>query len=311
MVIPCWNYHTREKMKIAYLIAAYTDPKQLHRLVEALYNDRNEFYIHIDKKSDITPFFEILGDRECVHFIKRIKDFWGGYSHLHVLDLLLENTVYKDYDRLVYISGLDYPIWSNDKMEQFYQENPRKQLLCGYNVTKSKVPLARTKIDRYACWDVYIKNEKLFNKTRKILNNILGHIPHPASFFVKGQEWDVFWGSDWWSLTADCAKYIYETYHQNPEIKKFFKYTFSPNELWVQTIAANSKYREEMDFTVNYSFNEVTVLEYLEYKDKIRVWKEEDFDDILKSGKMFIRKVTSESSGGLCNKIDKHRNHIV
>ena len=298
-----------DKMTIAYLIAAHTDPTQLGRLVNSLNNGKNDFYIHIDKKSNIAPFLCEMKDVDRVFFIpKRVKDYWGGFSHLCTLDHLLEEALKKKYDRLVYISGLDYPVWSNEKMEKFYRENPKQQLLCGYNITQCDNTLAQTKICHYAYWDIPIKNEKIFNKVRRKLNDILSYIPHPISFKVEGKWWDIYWGSDWWSLTNDCASYVYNTYHKYPEIKRFFRYTFSPNELWVQTIVANSPYHKEMEITDKYDFNIVTVLQHVEYTSKMKIWEEKDFQEIVDSGKMFVRKTTSDLSEKLCEKIDEYRN---
>lgn len=69
-------------MRIAYLIVAHTDPKQLKRLVDALNDDNNIFFIHIDRKTDIGPFLECidLTRYKNVHFIdKRISVYWGDF----------------------------------------------------------------------------------------------------------------------------------------------------------------------------------------------------------------------------------------
>ena len=73
-------------MKIAYLISAHTDAPQLARLIKALHTDA-EFFVHIDKKSDIRPFKAHMNAKN-VHFIgekdknspytgKRIDVRWG------------------------------------------------------------------------------------------------------------------------------------------------------------------------------------------------------------------------------------------
>lgn len=296
-------------MNIAYLIAAHTDPIQLERLVNSLDNGKNDFYIHVDKKSDQAEFVKLLGEREHVYFVKkRVKDYWGGLSHMMTLVALLDEAIIYPHDRLVYISGLDYPVWSNERMEQFYEQNPKRQLLCGYNLTHCKDTIAPKKINHFAWWDVPIKNEKLFNKVRRKLNDFLEYIPHATSFKVDGKEWEVFWGSDWWSMSYECAKYVIDTYHAHKEIYKFFKFTFCPSELWVQTIVANSPYRNEMNFTDQFDFNIVTELELINYSDKgMYIWQEKDFDTIVEADKMFIRKTTTAVSQGLYEKIDDYR----
>lgn len=296
-------------MKIAYLVAAHTDPKQLRRLVSALTGDNCDFYIHIDKKSDQKPFEDATAVFHNVKFVdKRIADYWGGHSHLLTLDHLLEEALAKKYDRLVYVSGLDYPVWSNREMEEFYLDNPDKEIVCAFNLTSGDDEIAIQKISHYAWWDVRIKHEKLFNKVRRKLNDFLAYIPHPTSFEIEGKKWDVFWGSDWWSLTYDAAKYVYETYHKHKVMQKYFKFCFCPSELWVQTILANSDvYKDRITYTTDFHLEAVTPLQHIDYRGPMRVWKEADFDEIVNSGKMFIRKTTSTESEGLQDKIDARR----
>ena len=72
-----------EKHKIAYMISAYTEPKSLQALVNALDMDDVDFYIHIDKKVEIAPFYKPLSNRKNVFFTKhREKVSWGGGHRL-------------------------------------------------------------------------------------------------------------------------------------------------------------------------------------------------------------------------------------
>lgn len=60
------------------MIAAHTDPKQLRKLVEALAGVGCDFYIHIDKKSSITPFVQQLKGMDVNFIKKRVSTNWGG-----------------------------------------------------------------------------------------------------------------------------------------------------------------------------------------------------------------------------------------
>ena len=62
-----------------------------------------------------------------------------------------------------------------------------------------------------------------------------------------------------------------------------------------------------MIFSDSYAFDTVTPLHFVEYRDKIRVWNENDFDYVMKSNKMFVRKVTSKESGEFVKMIDEYR----
>lgn len=48
----------------------------------------------------------------------------------------------------------------------------------------------------------------------------------------------------------------------------------------------------------------ITFTHYIEYRDGIKIFIEEDFDKLMNSGKMFCRKVYTGISDSLLNKID-------
>jgi len=54
-----------QRKKIAFLIAAHSDPPHLQRLVNAL-DAHAEFFIHIDKKQPIAPFTERINQPNVV-----------------------------------------------------------------------------------------------------------------------------------------------------------------------------------------------------------------------------------------------------
>ena len=68
--------------RIAYLISAYKDPLHLKRLCEVLsYNmSKVHFFIHIDKKVDITPFVNLVKGSNIHYVANRYWSNWGGKS---------------------------------------------------------------------------------------------------------------------------------------------------------------------------------------------------------------------------------------
>lgn len=65
-------------MKIAYLIAAHADPVQLKRLVVSLDEPYCDFYIHIDKKINISLFKSELHNLDIRFIENRVSTNWGG-----------------------------------------------------------------------------------------------------------------------------------------------------------------------------------------------------------------------------------------
>ena len=107
-------------VRIAFIINAHTDPEHLRRMTDALPASA-EFYVHVDAKSDIRAF-ESVTDNPRVHFTKkRINVMWGSLgvvdSQMMAVEEALESG--KGYDYFISASGLDYPLYSNDRIEAF------------------------------------------------------------------------------------------------------------------------------------------------------------------------------------------------
>lgn len=122
--------------KICYLILAYNDPENLYRLINRL-NDRADFYIHIDKKSEIKEFTTLFEDYPNVTFIKdRVKVYWGGFSIVQAELNLVETALSKNnsYMRYVLLSGSDYPIKDTKEIHRFFEQNKDTEFIRGINL---------------------------------------------------------------------------------------------------------------------------------------------------------------------------------
>src|SRR5580765_6877274 len=118
-------------MKMAFVIVAYKDPSQIERLIKKFSRPENDFYIHLDKKINISNFsyLEQLGQ---VYFIKsRVKVNWGGFGVtagiLNSLDEILKKG--KNYDFISVVSGQDYLIKPIDKFYSFLENNLGKNFI--------------------------------------------------------------------------------------------------------------------------------------------------------------------------------------
>lgn len=64
----------------AYLIICHNNFKILQMLLSAIDDDRNDIYIHVDKKAVDVPFEDIRGAvcHSPLTFIERVSVNWGG-----------------------------------------------------------------------------------------------------------------------------------------------------------------------------------------------------------------------------------------
>ena len=68
--------------KHAYLIMAHNDFETLKYLLSALDDDRNDIYLHVDKKTDNVDFEQISSrvKKAGLYIAPRHKIFWGHIS---------------------------------------------------------------------------------------------------------------------------------------------------------------------------------------------------------------------------------------
>lgn len=65
--------------KHAYLIMAHNQSELLKKLLTVLDNERNDIFLHVDKKSDLDlDDFSHCCKKSSIFFTDRINVYWGG-----------------------------------------------------------------------------------------------------------------------------------------------------------------------------------------------------------------------------------------
>ena len=303
-------------MNIAYLISAHTDAPQLKRLIEALHPDAH-FFVHIDKKSDLSMFTAII-QQDNVHFLpNRIDVRWGTILEVEYQMALIKAAI--DYpvafDRIFFLSGMDYPLWSNDHITSWLKEQGDKEILCGICMDTEAINKQQKELYQLSRPFFNISflgnlwNQRLSIICRKI-KAALG-MRKPLSFSVDGKQWKLYKGSAWWCISQNLATYIYNMYISKSEIRQYFMDSFGQAETLIQTIAFNS-------FSSNESERKklllaegeypglaaLTPLHFIIYEPIIKVMDETDYDTLMASERMFARKFMSGVSDKLVEKLN-------
>jgi len=113
-------------MEKAYIIMAHKNPGQLHRLIRRLNDGTSEFFIHIDKTAELFQFELVKEFDNIVHFFERVDSKWGGFGSVQASLNGLEavKNSQKKFDRILLLSGQDYPIKSNEYINNFFKNSP-------------------------------------------------------------------------------------------------------------------------------------------------------------------------------------------
>ena len=298
-------------MKLAFLISAHNDPKHLARLIKSL-PEESDKYVHIDKKAEICNFEQVKDLPHVWILDVRIDVMWGSFLQVAFQKALMEAALSsgEDYDYLITLSGLDYPLKSNSQMMDFFEQGRGKEFIQGMCMTDAGIDTKLYQEYRFLNnhpWRYGTLKSK-FRVSLRMITYALG-FRKPLRIRFDGMVYDLYKGSDWWAISSGLARYMLAFYQEHPAFVDYFKNSFSPNETIWQTIAFHSPYADRCILTKGPvdGLEQLTPLTYIEYGEEIKVFTEEDFGTLMDSGKLFFRKVMTGKSDKLMDMIDKYR----
>ncbi|MEI6265884.1 MAG: beta-1,6-N-acetylglucosaminyltransferase [Sphingobacteriia bacterium] len=276
-------------MRIAHLIITYTDPQQTYRMIQRMIDPDFDFYIHVDEKLPIISH-DFLTQLPNVYLIKnRIKVNWAGFSTIQAefnsIQEILDTKI--QYDFVTLLSGQDYPIATVAEMKSFYEARKGK-LLLKYRDFQNEWPEGMARVSRY-----YMDNFSFPGRyfVEKIMNVVL-----PKRKPLKGIK---FYGdSMFWSLSLDALNYMLEKVDRNKKIKRFYKFTWAPDEFLFQTEILSSPLASKV---INENCHYYQHAPNTAHPKWLGV---ADLDDILKSDRIFARKFSFDVDSEIFNQID-------
>lgn len=276
-------------MKHAYLIIAHNEFDLLKNLISVLDDERNDIYIHFDAKLKTLPDLSVAKSKLYV-LKKRINVCWADFSVVEA-EFVLLRAAYLNYHYAYYhlLSGVDLPLKSQDYIHDFFDKNTGKEFIdiCLYDVS--------AEMDRKMMrWHLFPKDFK--NVRRLVFITRL-----MRAMFVRIQEFmrikrnkhiDFRKGSQWVSITSDFTEYLLS---RENIIRKVYSHTFCSDEVVIQTECWNSKFRQRLyDYSPNYR-GHMRLIDW--QRGNPYVWRDEDYDELMHSDRIFARKFSSAYIG--------------
>lgn len=270
--------------KHAYLIMAHKQPELLNKLLRLLDNEKNDFYIHIDKKSnmDMTHIGKDVS-KSNIYFIDRISVNWGGYSQIQCEMNLLKSAVRRNYSYYHLLSGFDLPLKDSDYIYDFFESNKGKEFI---SFEKKDVPnIVKERVSLYYPLQEKVNRKNYFfygmNKVMIIVEKLL------KINRLKNTNLVIQKGANWFDITHDFAEYVVS---KEQEIKNMYKSTFCADEIFLQTLFVNSRFKNNLYYNV-YDDNPKQIMRYIDWnRGNPYVFRENDFNDLIESEFLFARK---------------------
>lgn len=277
--------------KHAYCIIAHNEPVLLEILVRMIDDARNDIYILLDSKVQRGIFERVKANHSALRFVPAscaVDIRWGDLSQVQA-----ELTVLKEaYQHGVYlyyhlISGVDLPIKSQDYIHNFMRNNYPKEFV-GYTDVEGDAGFIR----RISKYHLFCKCQKdrnpflkytaaLIRKSFLCLQSILG--------IQRRYDMELRKGANWCSITQEFCAYLLS---KESYILKAFKYITCVDEVFLHSILWNSNFRKNIyDIADEYG----SCMREIDWKrGNPYVWKNEDYEYLMKSEKLFARKFSSQ-----------------
>lgn len=287
--------------KHAYLIVAHNNYDLLKKLISLIDDERNDIYIHIDKKSCIYNIDELndLVNKSSIFIYKEIKVYWGDISQVNVEVFLLEKAIKNKYNYYHLLSGSDLPLKTQDYIHSFFLENNGYEFVHFSEGKVSKKYLEY--INKYHFLQKYLRVSKckLINKSMVAIEKL--QLLLQKIFFVRRSINIEFQkGANWFSITDDLATYIIS---KKEWIKKTFKYTKSADEFFIQTIVINSKFKDRL-YSKKFDDDYHSCMRYIDWKrGGPYVFRLKDFNELIESDYLWARKFDENIDDKIVEKI--------
>lgn len=262
-------------MVLNYIILAHKNPEQLLRLIKRLNTTNVFFYLHIDKLSKSSLFFNLFKKFSNVYFVSdenRVNCIWGDISIVKatintIKDVLINTNSSNGY--CILLSGEDYPLMNTKSIASFFFKNktinfissesiPRDEWVNGgkdrlefYNFHPNKDLKQHIAIPYIFSKYFYRKRtiKQLFRLIRSTNKNKLLLIFRKREFLNQISH---FGGSQWWALPMSTIQLIDAFLNENPKFLQQHKYTQAPDEIFFHSIVSSLISKDLIQNSITY-----------------------------------------------------------
>ncbi len=276
-------------MRLLYVILAHDNPEQARDLAVTLRESSGDgsVAIHFDANAPAAAFSalgSLLAGEERIRLVRnRVRCGWGSFGLVQaVLSTLAEVREAGDgFDYVVLLSGACMPCRPIAQLERFLGENRGREFIEDGDERWPKGGLRLERFHfhfplpalRYPAIDRLSVNVQRFLGVRRRIPDKL----------------EPRFGSQWWTLTWPTCLAVLDYVAAHPEVVRFFRRTWIPDELMFPTLVHRLVPQDRIaGFTLTrYTFTD---------KGKPVVYYDDHGDHPLAAKSFFVRKVSPEAT---------------
>jgi Core-2/I-Branching enzyme len=212
----------------SFLIVAHDDESMLRRLVNRV-APLGPVFVHIDAKTDVSGWR--LDRIDGTLLSNRVPVYWGDWSVVEATTLLLEAALADPLNvRFTLLSGLDYPIISNDELEKRARD-------AGNVIASREAPDASSDSRREVDYQRrFYRTASAGGPWSKLKNGFMNRVVYyrrPLDWMSVAPESGMRTGEMWWSINREFAEYaVAQIRSSRPLIDYFHKILCSDEKVF-------------------------------------------------------------------------------
>lgn len=269
-------------MKHAYLIIAHNEFEVLKRLINALDDERNDIYVHIDAKVRIMP--QLHCERSRLYILKkRINVRWGDVSQIKSEYALWEEAYpHGPYSYYHLISGTHLPLKSQDVIHHYYDAKQGNSIISPMYTNEYEIDL---KIRRYNLFTyTYNSSNKIIKTLSQFLWRVSGFVQKRLDIRRYKKE-QFYKASNWVSLTHEAIGYMLSS---KREIIAKYKYSWCGDEFFVPSELSRSPLKDDIIYADD-------ILKVCFVGSTPRILTDKDLEMLIQSDSLFARKFSEKN----------------
>jgi hypothetical protein len=230
-------------MRLACLVLAYRGGAILARTLPFLREAGWDVFVHLDRKVDRAQYTSGLDVSACTFLDNPGEVFWGGFTMVQAELRLLQ--VARDagpYHKYLLLSDDSFPVLPPAQLATHF-DNPHDQVTLVHQRADSPF---QQRYREFSCYDhPGINLRPLKPRTGVIDEDLERRVAEIAVLRRTGKKrLQVYFGSQFWALTAQSAELVTHTVENDLHLVKSFEYAAVPDELMIQSILGNYKIKQ-------------------------------------------------------------------
>lgn len=280
-------------MKHAFLIMAHNEPEVLALLLELLDDSRNDIYLHIDRRAKaLRARFSAWRPARAGYVLldKPLAVCWGDLSQVAVEYRLLEAAAARGpYAYCHLLSGVDLPLKTQDAIHAFFDSHAGAEFVGYWTSPDHRRDLER-RVSRYYLFTRHLRDKgTLAHALTAPVRNVCLAL-QKAFRFRRPWDHDFQKGYNWASLTQPCCDYLIR---EKENVMRRFRMTLAPDEIFLPTLVWGSPFRDSIYDRDDPNRGSMRLIDW--ERGHPYVWRDGDFEALLRSPACFARKFSAAS----------------